>query len=61
MAAGGDSSRVYLASCDAGNVNVVDTSTDTYLLNLKAPGSSRPPINGNQPPPQNPVWLIAGP
>ena len=61
MAAGGDSSRVYLASCDAGNVNVVDTSTDTYLLNLKAPGSSRPPINDNQPPPQNPVWLIAGP
>jgi len=61
MAAGGDSSRVYLASCDAGNVNVVDTSTDTYLLNLKAPGSTRPPNNGNQPPPQNPVWLIAGP
>jgi hypothetical protein len=61
MAAGGDSSRVYLASCDGGNINVVDTSTDTYLLNLPAPGSSRPPINGNQPPPQNPVFMIAGP
>jgi DNA-binding beta-propeller fold protein YncE len=61
MAAGGDSSRVYLSSCDGGNVNVIDTSTDTYLLNLKAPGSSRLPINGNQPPPQNPVFLFAGP
>lgn len=61
MAAAGDSTRVYLASCDGGNVNVIDTATDTYLLNLKAPGSSRPPINGNQPPPQNPVFLIAGP
>ena len=61
MAAGGDSSRVYLASCDAGNVNVIDTATDTYILNLKAPGSSRAPINGNQPPPQNPVFMIAGP
>lgn len=61
MAAGGDSSRVYLSSCDAGNVNVIDTATDTYLLNLPAPASSRPPINGNQPPPQNPVFLFAGP
>jgi DNA-binding beta-propeller fold protein YncE len=60
MAAGGDSSRVYLASCDAGNVNIIRTSDDTYLLNLPAPPSARPPV-GNQPPPQNPVFLIAGP
>jgi hypothetical protein len=61
MAAGGDSSRVYLASCDGGNVNEIDTSTDLYLLNLPAPGSSRKPNVGNQPPPQNPVFMIAGP
>jgi len=62
MAAGGDSSRVYLASCDGGNINVVDTATDTYLLNLPAPGSTRAPIPpSNQPPPQNPVFMIAGP
>jgi len=60
MAAGGDSSRIYLASCDAGNVNIIRTTDDTYLLNLTAPPSARPPI-GNQPPPQNPVFLIAGP
>jgi hypothetical protein len=61
MAAGGDSTRVYLASCDAGNVNIIRTSDDTYLLNLPEPASARPPINGNQPPPQSPVFLIAGP
>jgi DNA-binding beta-propeller fold protein YncE len=62
MAAGGDSSRVYLASCDAGNVNIIRTSDDTYLLNLPEPASARTPIPpSNQPPPQSPVFLIAGP
>ncbi len=62
MAAGGDSSRIYLASCDGGNVNIIQTSDDTYLTNLIAPPSARPPIPpDNQPPPQNPVFLIAGP
>jgi hypothetical protein len=61
MVAGGDSSRVYLASCDGGNVNFIDTANDTYLQRLPAPPSDRPPVNGNQPPPQNPVFMIAGP
>jgi len=61
MAAGGDSSRAYLASCDGGNVNFIDTANDTYLQRLPAPVSDRPPVNGNQPPPQNPVFMIAGP
>jgi hypothetical protein len=62
MAAGGDSSRVYLGSCDGGNVNIIRTSDDTYLLSLSAPASSRAPIPpSTQPPPQNPVFLIAGP
>ena len=62
MAAGGDSSRIYVASCDAGNVNIIRTSDDTYLLNIPAPPSARPPIPpSTQPPPQNPVFLIAGP
>jgi hypothetical protein len=62
MAAGGDSSRAYLSSCDGGNVNIIDTSSETYILNLAAPVSSRPPIPPNpQNPPQNPVFLIAGP
>ena len=62
MAAGGDSSRAYLSSCDGGNVNIIDTSTDSYILNLPAPIGSRPPIPPNpQNPPQNPVFLFAGP
>jgi DNA-binding beta-propeller fold protein YncE len=62
MAAGGDSTRAYLASCDGGNVNVIDTSTDTYILNVPAPYSVRPPVlGGTLNPPQNPVFMIAGP
>jgi DNA-binding beta-propeller fold protein YncE len=62
MAAGGDSTRAYLSSCDGGNVNIIDTSSDTYILNLPAPIGSRPPILPSpQNPPQNPVFLIAGP
>lgn len=56
MAAAGDSSRAYLSSCDGGNVNIVDTSDDTYIGNLTAPASSL--LNN---PPQNPVFLFAGP
>jgi len=62
MAAGGDSSRVYLSSCGGGGVNDIDTLTDSFLVNLLAPFSSRPPIPPSQlAPPQNPVFLIAGP
>jgi DNA-binding beta-propeller fold protein YncE len=56
MAAAGDSSRAYLSSCDGGNVNIIDTTTDSYIGNLVAPAGSRV-----QNPPQNPVFLIAGP
>jgi hypothetical protein len=62
MAAGGDSSRAYLASCDGGGIDVIDTATDSFLVNLPGPFSSRAPIPpSQQPPPQNPVFLIAGP
>jgi DNA-binding beta-propeller fold protein YncE len=62
MAAAGDSSRAYLASCDGGMVNIIDTSSDTYIENLPAPVGVRPPIPPNpQNPPQNPVFLFAGP
>jgi DNA-binding beta-propeller fold protein YncE len=56
MAAAGDSTRAYLSSCDGGNVNIIDTFTDTYDVGLPAPIGSR-----FQNPPQNPVFLIAGP
>ena len=61
MAAGGDSSRAYLASCDGGGVNIIYTSTDSYIESMAAPNSARNPISGTTPPPQNPVFMIAGP
>ena len=61
MTAGGDSSRVYLSSCDGGNINVIDTTTDSYLLNLPAPISSRSVAGSAFNPPQNPVFLLQGP
>jgi hypothetical protein len=43
-------------------VNIIDTSSDTYGLNLPAPVGSSPPIPPSlQNPPQNPVFLLAGP
>ncbi|MGA9528323.1 MAG: hypothetical protein WBS24_09420 [Terriglobales bacterium] len=62
MAAAGDSSRAFLSSCDGGNVNIIYTSTDTYADNASAPSSARPPIPpSTQNPPQNPVFMLAGP
>jgi len=62
MAAAGDSTRAYLASCDGGNVNIVYTSTDSYVESAAGPASERAPIPpSTQPPPQNPVFMLAGP
>jgi DNA-binding beta-propeller fold protein YncE len=62
MAAGGDSSRAYLSACDGGNINFIQTSNDTYLLNQALPAGARAPIPpSTQNPPQNPVFLLAGP
>jgi hypothetical protein len=61
MASGGDSTRAYLSSCDAGNVNIIDTSSDSYIGNLQAPISSRTVQGSTFNPPQNPVFLLAGP
>ncbi len=62
MAPGGDSTRAYLSTCDGGVVDIIDTSTDTYILNQAEPASTRPPIaSETQNPSQNPVFLLAGP
>ncbi len=62
MAAGGDSTRAYLSSCDGGNINIIDTSDDAYILNLPAPIGVRPPVPPNPDnQSQNPVFLFAGP
>lgn len=65
MAAAADSSKVFLAACDAGGVASINTSSETYVVTLPSPVSAYPPIQTDpnipaQPPRQNPVFLISG-
>jgi YVTN family beta-propeller protein len=61
-AASADYSRVYVANCDAGNIAIIQTSSDTLVLDLSAPYSAQKPATaGGVPPPQNPVFVVAGP
>lgn len=59
--------KVYVSQCDAGSVAVVDTYSangnpeDTYAgVSFASPLSTFPPISLT-PPPQNPMFLVAGP
>jgi len=40
----GDSSRVYVANCDAGNTAIIRTSDDTQVVDVPAPLSDFPPV-----------------
>ena len=61
-ASAGDSSRVYVGNCDAGNISIIRTLDGTPVLSLPAPVSAgQPPPGSTQPPPQNPVFVVAGP
>ena len=42
-AVSGDSSRVYIASCDAGNVSIISVSSNSFLVELPAPVSAATP------------------
>jgi len=42
-AAAGDSSRVYVASCDAGNVSIINVASNSFLVQLPAPVSAATP------------------
>jgi YVTN family beta-propeller protein len=59
IASAADSTRVYVSNCDAGSTAVVRTSDDTHVLDIKAPFGT-PDASGNPPPPQNPIFIIAG-
>jgi YVTN family beta-propeller protein len=71
IAAAGDSSRVYVANCDAGSTTVISavpTSSDpfpanTVITNLLPAVSGFPPPAGapGLPPRQNPVFVLATP
>jgi YVTN family beta-propeller protein len=68
--ASADSSRVYVSMCDAGSIAIVTTTTssispggntpDTLVRDLAAPFSAGSASTGGEPPPQNPVFLLAG-
>ena len=69
--AAADSSRVYASICDAGVVAIVNTTTssiatggtntpDTLVKDLLAPFSAAPAQSGQEPPLQNPVFLLIG-
>jgi YVTN family beta-propeller protein len=69
--AAADGSRVYASLCDGGSVAIVNTTTssiatggtntpDTLVTDLPAPFSAAPAQSGQEPPPQNPVFLLIG-
>ena len=67
-ASSADSSKVYVSSCDAGGVQIVQTQGDSYVTALKAPASLLDPIRYTStgsatayPPPQSPLFLAVGP
>ncbi len=68
--AAADSTRVYASICDAGSVAIINTSTsslatggnmpDTLTTDLPTPSSAGPPGPNNEPPLQNPLFLLTG-
>ena len=63
-----DSSKVYVSSCDAGSIETIKTSNDSFILALTEPVSILNPIRLNPgsptptyPPPQTPQFIVAGP
>ncbi len=70
-AASVDSSRVYASVCDGGLVSIINTTTssvatgvvntpDTLVTDLPAPFSAAPAQSGQEPPLQNPIFLLTG-
>jgi len=69
VAAGASNQRVYAGSCDDGGTTVVRTlgessagvtfPPDSIVLTIySAPSAFPPPVAGQQPPPQNPVFIL---
>ena len=47
-----ESSKVYVANCDAGGTEIIRTSDDTLVTTVASPVSTQFPV------PQNPVWVL---
>lgn len=62
MTTAGNSSRLYVANCFAANTSIIDASTNTLVVTMNSPTSAYPVVAGTAfPPPQNPVFVVAGP
>jgi hypothetical protein len=62
MAVSANSARLYVTNCLASSTDIVATSTNTRALTMNSPTSAYPPLSSsNFPPPQNPVFVVAGP
>jgi len=61
VAASADSSKVFVARCDAGSTAIIRTSDDVPVLDMAAPPSASTPANGGNPLPQSPIFVLAGP
>lgn len=61
-ASSSDSNRVYISTCDAGVIHVVNTSNDSLETDIAMPVSAfPPPTSTSPPPPQQPVFVLPGP
>jgi YVTN family beta-propeller protein len=62
VAASGDGTRVYVSNCDAGATSFLRASDASTIVAMPSPPSAFPPPGpGGQPPPQRPVFIVAGP
>lgn len=62
MAVSGNGARLYVTNCYSSSTNIVDTSTNSRILTMNSPTSAYPPLSSsNYPPPQNPIFVVAGP
>lgn len=62
MAASGNNARLYVTNCFASSTSIIDTIANTRILTMNSPTSAYPPLSSsNFPPPQNPVYVVAGP
>ncbi len=62
VAAAADSTKVYVSSCDAGTTTILKTSSNLKVAAMPSPRSAfPPPAPKAQSPPQNPVFIVAGP
>lgn len=62
LAASGNSSRLYVADCYAASTSIINTTTNMRLLTMNSPTSAYSPVgSATYPPPQNPVFVVAGP